>query len=165
MGWMPTRPSDVWWFLVSPLTTVPFGIYSLTGAIQEHRGEENPYPYGEPDWRASARNSAIWTGSAFASWAYHAIVHPGKYAWTSASSAYKILGHTAASSAVVLPAVAVAAAAGYGATHAVHGGAPVLPESMTFGGVGPGHYADSTDPMVDFERAVDGVFDTLMFWD
>lgn len=132
MGWAPSEYDDALWFLLSPITTIPLGIYAFTGFAL------NKYPYGEPDWRASARNTSVWAGISGSAWAWNAIVHPGKYPFVSGVSAYKVLGHTAASSAVIIPALATAAAIGWAATGETHGavtpgvasgiGMPMTPE-------------------------------------
>jgi hypothetical protein len=119
MGFLPEEHEDTFWFLVAPLTTIPMAVYAAAGITY------GSYPHGEPDWKASMRNTGIWGGIAAGVWGWNAIFHPGKYAFTSGTSAYKIMGHIAAPAAVplVVISVAVAAAIGYISLADTHGGA------------------------------------------
>eukprot|EP00661_Eupelagonemidae_sp_cell13_P018382 gene18382-biopygen17402 len=119
MGFLPEEHEDTFWFLVAPLTTIPMAVYTAAGITY------GSYPHGEPDWKASVRNTGIWGSIAAGVWGWNAIFHPGKYAFTSGTSAYKIAGHIIAPAAVplLLSSVAVAAAIGYVSTAEVHGGA------------------------------------------
>lgn len=158
MGFVPRESEEAFWFLVSPITTVPLGIYSVAGYVSDE------YPYGEPDYQASIRNTGIWGAISFGVWAWNAYFHPGKYAFTTGSAAFKTVGHIAAGSAVPLLMVtaAVAAGAGYVATSETHHGAPIMTEGSGYGGVGPGAYGD--DPMGEFEQAVRDAVGYLAFW-
>ncbi len=51
---------------------------------------------------------------------------------------------------------------GYVRHHDSHKG--IVPGVTGFGGVGPGYYEDSSDPMGDFRRGVEEAFDIIMFW-
>eukprot|EP00661_Eupelagonemidae_sp_cell13_P011902 gene11902-biopygen22928 len=112
MGFLPEEHEDTFWFLVAPLTTIPMAVYTAAGITY------GSYPHGEPDWKASVRNTGIWGSIAAGVWGWNAIFHPGKYAFTSGTSAYKIAGHIIAPAAVplLLSSVAVAAAIGYVST-------------------------------------------------
>ncbi len=119
MGWRPDKASDAFWFLLAPVTTIPMAAYTIGfyAAEEEH-------PYGVPDWRESARNTGIWASMAVGNWAYHAFMHPGKYAWTSAVDVYKLAGHLAANPLVIAGTGATAAAVAWAATGDLHGAVP-----------------------------------------
>ncbi len=118
MGWLPDKASDTFWFLVSPITTVPIAVYSASAYVS------GQYPYGSPDWKASARNAGIWGAIAFGNWAWNAVYHPGKYAYTSAVEGYKVVAHLAANPVTVGVGLATAAAVGWAATGDLHGAVP-----------------------------------------
>ena len=63
---------------------------------------------------------------------------------------------------MMLATVTVGAGIGYGKTHSTHGGS--VPGVTEFGGMGPGYYSNSSDPMAQFRSGVAGAFEVLMFW-
>ncbi len=148
MGWLPDKASDTFWFLVSPITTVPIAVYSASAYVS---GE---YPYGSPDWKASARNAGIWGAIALGNWAWNAVYHPGKYAYTSAVEGYKVVAHLAANPVTIGAAVATAAAIGYVATADQHGGATgMLVGDMNMGlpvAISPGGSSSNIFPGMEF---------------
>ncbi len=113
------RPSDFFWFLVSPITTVPMAAYTIGFYVA---GEE--HPYGKPDWRKNLANAGIWGAAALGNWAYHAYMHPGKYSWTKPADAFKLVGHLAANPLVIATTGATAAAVAWAATGDLHGAVP-----------------------------------------
>ncbi len=138
MGWLPDKASDTFWFLISPITTVPIAVYSASAYVS------GQYPYGTPDWKASARNAGIWGAIALGNWAWNAVYHPGKYAYTSAAEGYKVVAHLAANPVTIGVGLATAAAVGWAATGDLHGavpagtgmGMPMAPDLYTQGSSG-----------------------------
>jgi hypothetical protein len=63
---------------------------------------------------------------------------------------------------LIIGTVTVGSFVGYAKHHDSHKG--IVPGITQFGGVGPGYYENSSDPMGDFRRGVEGAFDDLMFW-
>lgn len=144
MGWIPDKPSDAIWFVVAPITTGPTFVYSAAGYTT------GDYPLGEPDWRASIRNSVLWAGAAGSVYGWNLMMSPQNATWVSGSTAYKTLGHMGGLPLAALVATAAVGAA-YVATADVHGGA--------YGGsMGVGPYQGSSDPMGDFRTGVENFF-------
>ena len=105
MGWLPTEYSDTVEFLLAPISTPYTLVYAATH-----------YTTGQgktPDWQANLRNTAIWTGMAGITFAWNAVVHPGKYPFMSGSAAMRTVGHLVPPAAFVPLALAAPLAAGY----------------------------------------------------
>lgn len=101
MPWLPSDYDDTFWFALTPITSIPLAVYGAAGYVS------GDYPLGKPDWKGSARNTALWGGISVAVYAWNAYFHPGKYAYLSGSAAAKAVGHIAAGSAASMAAVGV----------------------------------------------------------
>ncbi len=117
MGWLPSEPSDAFWFAVAPVTAVPTAVYAAAAATT------GDYPAGKPDWKANIRNTAIWGAIAAGVYGWNQYYYPGQYAFTTGAQAYKLVGHLAANPVTIGIGAATVAAIGYVATAEVHGGA------------------------------------------
>ncbi len=128
---------DAFWFAVAPITTVPMALYVASATVSDD------WRYGRPDWKANLRNAGIWAAIAQGVYSWNQYYHAGKYSYMSASAASKLAAHSAASTAVILPVLAVAAAIGWAATGEIHGavtpgvasgiGMPMTPELYSGG--------------------------------
>ncbi len=83
--------------------------------------------------------------------------------WMFGLSVRLAVGSILMSRPLTLGTVTVGSFVGYAKHHDTHKG--IVPGVTEFGGVGPGYYEDSSDPMGDFRRGVEGAFDFLTFWD
>lgn len=158
MPFVPSEAEEAFWFALAPVTTLPTALYSLTGYVT------GDYPYGKPDLASSARNAMGWGAIAASVYGWNLMMSPHNAVWVSGTQAFKVAGHFLMSPAMIpvaAVAIAVAAGAGYVSTSDVHGGA--VPGVTSFGGVGPGHYQDSSDPMQEFEEGVAGFWARLGF--
>ncbi len=115
MGWLPDDHADSFWFAVSPVTSFPIAVYSAAAYVT------GDWRFGRPDAKESVRNAGIWGAIAVGVHAWNSYYHPGKYSFTSASSAVKTAAHLAAVPSVILPVVATGAAIGWAATAEHHG--------------------------------------------
>jgi len=139
-------------FLLSPImlpVTLGYGIYDyMEGTDHLDRGE-------------TLRNAGIWGAAAGGSWLYHRLMFPGQYSFLSGSAAARTVGYLAWTPLLIPVTIATAAAVGYVATSDVHGG--VIPGVTSMGGVGPGYYQNTSDPMGEFEEGVRGFFSFFGF--
>ena len=124
MPWVPTQPSDAFWFAVAPLTSIPFGIYAAAAYVTDD------YPFGKPDLRASVRNAVLWLGAAAAVHGWNLAMSPHNAQFVTGSQAAKAAGHIFMMSSWAAPAAGAATLAAvptslYFANRAVIQHAPV----------------------------------------
>ncbi len=134
--------------IIAPITT-PYTMY--LGAYDAYHGTDRL------DREMTALYTGTWATSAGLSWAYHAIMFPGKYGWLSGGQAWRL---AATLGGVPLAAVVVstAAAVGYVATADVHAGAIAMGNPS----YGPGIYG--SDPLGEFEEGASGAMNFLFGW-